>query len=167
MRIKSNIWFLGILCTPIFLWMSCASAPELDPVPTLDFRSFSKSSLAQGEFNDSLYVELFFTDGDGDFGSESTSSQANIFFIDNRTSSVQSYKAPFIPPQGANNGVKGSIRILLRSTCCIYPPSTGIFPCESVPDFPSNSLSYTIYIMDRSGNESNKVTTPALVLQCN
>lgn len=145
---------------------ACAKSPNFEPVPILEFRTFSKNSMNQGEFNDSLFVELFFTDGDGDFGASTTSNEANIFFKDLRTGVTNSYKAPFIPSQGANNGIKGTIRILLRSTCCIYPPATGIFPCESVDEFPSNELTYEIYITDRGGNESNKVTTPVITLNC-
>jgi hypothetical protein len=166
MIVHTGIWHKVFPILLVLGIYACASSPNFDPIPTLEFRAISKSSMQQGEFNDSLFVELFFTDGDGDFGANTTSNQPNIFFKDIRTGVTNSYKAPFIPSQGANNGIKGTIRILLRSTCCIYPPTTGIFPCESVAEFPTNSLGYEIYISDRSGNKSNVVVTPNIVLNC-
>jgi hypothetical protein len=150
----------------VILALSCARSPDFSDIPQIEFRGFSRDTLIQGEFNDSTFVQLFFTDGDGDFGASTTSNSANIFFKDLRTGIINQYKAPFIPVQGANNGVSGKINILLRSTCCIYPAATGIPPCEVVAEYPSNLLSYEIFIEDRAGHKSNIVSTPTLALQC-
>jgi hypothetical protein len=148
------------------LMYSCASSPDFSNTPSVEFRGFSNVRLNQGEFNDSTFVQLFFTDGDGDFGANTTSNAPNIFFKDLRTGVTNQYKAPFIPVQGANNGVSGKINILLRSTCCVYPAATGIPPCEVVAEYPTNTLTYEIYIEDRAGNKSNIVTTAPLELIC-
>jgi hypothetical protein len=150
----------------IFGMIACAKAPDFPNTPAISFIGFDRDTLTQGEFNDSTFVLLSFTDGDGDFGSDTQSNNANIFFKDKRTNVISQYKAPLIPSQGANNGIRGTIKILLRSTCCIFPEPTGIPPCEVVADYPINVLEYEIFIKDRSLNVSNTVTTSRLILFC-
>ncbi len=159
----SHRYFIFFMIGMVF---SCAKSPDFSPTPAIVFKGFTKTTLRQGENNDSTFVQLDFADGDGDFGSNVTSSEPNIFFTDLRTGVVYSYKAPFIPSQGANNGITGKITLLLRSTCCIYPENTGIPPCDVSTEFPTNLLQYSIYIQDRKGNKSNSVITPDLELRC-
>lgn len=148
--------------------LACVRPPDYSDVPTLEFRSFSKSELKQGVFQeDSVILTLFFTDGDGDFGTASQGLEKNIFILDKRTNEVfREFKAPYIPLEGAGNGISGTISIKIYSTCCIFPESTGIFPCEVSEEFPVNELSLDIYIKDRAGNKSNTVTTSTLNLNC-
>lgn len=150
------------------LFLSCVRPPDYSDVPVLEFRSVSKSTIKQGLINaDTFYLVLYFTDGDGDFGSDALSSELNIFMKDNRTGeSFRDFKAPLVPTQGANNGISGTISILVSSTCCIYPPSSGIPPCFTDSAYPTNDLTLDIYIKDRAGNQSNTVTTSVIKLLC-
>lgn len=148
--------------------MGCADAPEFSPIPTLRFESISKSEMMQGRtMEDSLILKLFFTDGDGDFGTSTQSNESNIFIIDKRTNEIKDlFKAPEIPQQGANNGVSGTISIKVFNTCCVYPEASGIPPCERFSQFPENNLILDIYIKDRAGNVSNTVTSDPIRLRC-
>jgi hypothetical protein len=161
----TNLWIAYTIWLCLLLG-SCAKAPDFKPEPSITFDGFSKSTMLQGQFNDSTFIKIGFIDGDGDFGANTTSNESNIFFKDLRTGVIIPYKAPFIPSQGANNGVTGTITILLRSTCCIYPPTTGIPPCEVVSEYPTNVLSYEIFVKDRAGNESNRITTTPINITC-
>jgi len=98
---------LGIL----YLW-SCATGPDLGPVPTLEFVSLSKNTMEQGFFNeDSVILTLKFTDGDGDIGGLDGDIRHNLFVIDNRLDTIADpFVLPTIPTQGVNNGVQGEIR---------------------------------------------------------
>lgn len=159
-------YFLFVL----ILWsiISCVKPTEYSDIPTLQFVGFSKQTLNQGAFaEDSVTMTLFFTDGDGDFGTEAKKTEPNIFVKDLRTNqTLREYKAPFVPLEGAGNGISGKISILLFSTCCIFPKDTGIPPCEKPVLYPTNDLTMEIYIKDRTGNQSNKVITPSLKLNC-
>lgn len=116
---------------------------------------------------DSVIATLFFTDGDGDFGTQSIGSDANIFITDLRTNEIYgTYKAPFVPEEGVGNGISGTIKIKMYSTCCVYPQSSGIDPCERTLLFPSNELPLEVYITDRAGNKSNVVKMGNLTLNC-
>lgn len=160
-----SLLFFGFLLS---FW-SCINPPKYEDTPSLEFRSFSKSFLNQGTSQeDSVDLVLYFTDGDGDFGEESQSNIKNIFIKDNRTGNTfNEYKAPFVPVQGSTNGISGTISIKVYSTCCTFPISSGIPPCETSLEFPTNELTLDIHIADRAGNISNTITTPALMLQCN
>ncbi|MBK8670858.1 MAG: hypothetical protein IPN89_15925 [Saprospiraceae bacterium] len=152
----------------LLIIFSCVKPPEYSDVPYLEFRSFSKSTMNQGVFaEDSLTLVLYFTDGDGDFGTLATGSEKNVFIKDKRTGEVfREYKAPFVPEEGAGNGISGTISIKIYTTCCIYDKDTGIPPCEKSDEFPSNNLTMDVYIKDRSGNQSNTVTTTPILLNC-
>lgn len=147
---------------------SCQKSKNYSDIPFLEFRGFSKPELIQGvNQQDSVILTLFFTDGDGDFGSESNSSDTNIFFKDLRTGNeFRQFRAPFIPLDGVGNGISGIIRIKIYSTCCIFPPDSGVFPCETSEMVPTNELPLEVYIRDRSGNTSNVLSLEALTLLC-
>jgi hypothetical protein len=161
---KFSAFFLVII-----FFYSCVDAPEYSDVPTLRFEGISKASLNQGtEQQDSLIITLYFTDGDGDFGSDAASSQRNIFIIDKRTGNIKDeFKAPLVPIQGGNQGISGRISVKIYSTCCIFPESSGIPPCQKPTQYPDNDMTLEIYIKDRAGNISNTVLTDPIKLICN
>ena len=141
---------------------ACSTAPNIPNEPTLDFISFSKQNMIQGRsIVDSVFLQISFTDGDGDIGSDEV---VNMTIIDNRTGDPYGvYRVPAIPEPGANNGVTGTMTIKLFNTCCLEPNGDEV--CEDVT-VPSNELSFDIVLTDRAGNDSNRLTTPSLQLIC-
>lgn len=152
----------------LFVMHSCAATSDFSNIPFINISSLSKNEMRQGiNYQDSLSIVLFFTDGDGDIGAEKNDNSSNIFITDLRTGALYSqYKAPAIPKEGASNGVSGTITINLYTSCCIYPISSGLLPCERSQIIPTNELQLEIYIVDRAGNKSNVVTTDKLTLRC-
>lgn len=126
----------------------------------------SKDTIRQGIFQeDSLFVTFRFEDGDGDLGRTDQEPDNNIFFIDERTGTLDNtFAIPTLPADGAGNGVEGQIRILLFSTCCIYPD--GSDPCVPNDQYPLDTVQYRIYIKDRAGHTSNEILTPPIILLC-
>jgi hypothetical protein len=145
---------------------NCANPPDYPNEPIIEFKNVSKTLLRQGQLNsknDSLIVSFSFTDGDGDLGDKDS---VNIYITDLRDGNVRESRIPFIDPQGAGNGISGDISVQLYTTCCTYVNSEGIkLACESVP-VPYDTVVYSISIKDRSGNKSNTIQTPPIVLQC-
>ncbi|NNF35546.1 MAG: hypothetical protein HKN68_15680 [Saprospiraceae bacterium] len=150
----------------IMILGSCVTSPDYPIEPQIEFIGFSKSELEQGSLNnDSLIMVISFTDGDGDLGSPPETAEKNLFVVDNRTGEIyNSFKTPEIPEEGVGNGVSGEIRVLMFTTCCIFPDN--IPPCESPDLYPSNEISFDVHIVDRAGNESNIITTPLITLLC-
>lgn len=113
---------------------------------------------------DSLFVVISFKDGDGDLGTDSDGVLKNISLIDSRTGDEYgSFKVPPLDIGGSKTGVEGEITMKLYTTCCLF---TSITPCTPTPDFPRDSLSLTIQMIDDSGKESNIITTPQFFLNC-
>lgn len=158
----SNVGLLLLLA----ILAGCLDTPDFPVVPHIEFIGLSRDTLRQGIFHqDSLYVEFKFQDGDGDIGRNPGSAENNVFFIDERTGILDNtFGIPAIPEEGASNGVEGVVRILLYSTCCIYPDGTD--PCSVHPDYPLDEVQYKIYIRDRAGNKSNEILTTPITLIC-
>lgn len=127
--------------------------------------SLSKDTLVQGNgFTDSIFVRFNFKDGDGDLGSDN-SVLRNISLVDRRTNFEDpTFKIPPLPIGGGQTGIEGSITIKVFTTCCVFPDGTP--PCLNPSDYPENELSYDIIMTDDSGNTSNTITTPPIVLLC-
>jgi hypothetical protein len=146
-----------------FFWEACTKAPDFPIVPVISNLRINKDVLLQGFSNQDTLLFIFdFTDGDGDLGSEDS---LNIFVIDNRDNNVfESYRIPFLPIQGAKNGIEGTITAKANTTCCIFPDNTP--PCSPSSSFPRDTVLYSIYIVDRAGNKSNTLSTPPITILC-
>lgn len=142
----------------------CISPPEFPDEPVITFTGLSKSAMNQGALKqDSVIIFFNFTDGDGDLGlpqPERTEENRDMFVIDTRTGNVLStYHIPYIPPKGASNGIQGNGEIKLFTTCC----NPG---CDPEPG-ESDEVVFEIYVVDRSGKESNRISTSPIDLICN
>jgi len=158
---------IGLLLLIMSAGWNCLDSPNFPDEPRIEFLDVSKDTLNQGVFQqDSLIVRFKFEDGDGDIGRNEQDPQNNIFFIDERTGTQDNtFGIPTIPAEGASNGVKGEIRILLFSTCCIY--TDGADPCIINEAVPFDTVQYRIYIKDRAGHRSNEILTSPIILRCN
>lgn len=145
----------------------CLDSPNFPDIPSIEFISNSKDTLNQGIFQeDSLIVQFKFQDGDGDIGRTNQQDMNNIFFIDERTGTLDNtFGIPKIPPEGAANGVEGVVKIVLFSTCCIY--NDGSDPCVPNPSVPYDTVQYLIYITDQANHKSNEILTDPIILRCN
>ncbi len=156
-----TLLILGIL-------VSCTKPPDYPIEPVITFERLSRQSMIQGSLNnDSIIVTISFTDGDGDLGSDETG--FDIYVKDTRLDLAPptEFKLPKVPEQGAGNGISGEISILVFTTCCIFPDASNPPPaCSSSTEFPSESVSYEIYIKDRAGHESNRIITDPVTLLC-
>lgn len=149
----------------VVAFAACISPPDYPIQPEIKFIGLSKNVMRQGllGIEDSLFLTFSFTDGDGDLGSLGQGKDSvNIFLTDKRTNQPsERFRIPYVPEQGAGNGISGDIRLLLFTTCCNVLP-----PCEASTTKPIDTLVYEIFIKDRAGHESNKILTAPIYLQC-
>ena len=159
-----NFKVLLSLSLLISLVVGCIKAPEFPDIPEIELLGLSNSRMKQSAFNeDSTVVFIEFTDGDGDIGSDDS---LNVFVKDLRDNFISNrFRIPYVPEAGANNGISGELSLTLYTTCCTYP--NGQAPCTPSDQFLFDSISYEIYIVDRAGNESNRIVTPRILLECN
>lgn len=159
---------IGVLCLLMTMIIACTKPPDYPDEPVITFERLSKNSMAQNFLlSDSLLVTLSFTDGDGDLG-DLESDSVSIVVRDIRlpeTAPTTNYKIPFIPTQGAGNGISGTISFVLYTSCCIHP-DPDLFPCSVVDEYPTDTLIYEIFIKDRANNISNTIQTAPIILRC-
>lgn len=165
----TNVSLLKVL-TYIFLVAalisSCAVDPGFSDIPEIEFVSLSKDTMVQNSLNtDSTFLTIAFRDGDGDLGTGADGIFENIILTDSRTGIIfDRYKIPEIPVNGPASGIEGEIILKVFTTCCIFPDETP--PCLAPPEYPTNSLSFEIELIDDSGNVSNKITSQNILLLC-
>lgn len=159
---------LVLACSILILLQFCVQPPDYPDEPVIEFQSLSKTTLIQSSLGvDSVVVTFSYTDGDGDLGFTDTS--ASIFIVDGRdTFQKPSYRIPSVGTQGAGNGISGEISIVVPNTCCIYPRSSGIPPCDTSSFAPQkfDTVFYILNIRDRSGHLSNTIQTAPIRLVC-
>lgn len=155
------------------LVFACTQPPEYPIEPVIEFVSLSKSEMLRGRGpEDTTFVTISFTDGDGDIGNFQQGSQndtSDLFLKDLRTGATpEKFTIWQVPELGSGNGISGEITFQLLTTCCIFPPEFGVINgCDDVvPEYPVDTLIYEIYIVDRAGHESNRVQTDPIFLRC-
>ncbi|MEM8527080.1 MAG: hypothetical protein AAGG68_20740 [Bacteroidota bacterium] len=155
-----------------FAIVSCLQPPEFSDIPEIQYIGINKKQILQGSGSnqDSLVVEFSYTDGDGNIGAVADSFFNNIVFIDNRIGLETFSGIPTIPRQGVGSGISGVISVVIptanQGVCCIYDDKNRQDPCTPSTAFPTDTFTYTIYIMDQDLNESNRIETEPIVVLC-
>ena len=136
---------------------SCLNGNEYPPEPDIKFLSFTSTDSLNlfGQISNLLVLTFEFTDGDGDIGAEEGDTIINMFVSEygilnkvQQSPTPLRYTIPSITQSGQNKSLKGEIDIKITL----------------LPFFSYDSVLYDIYIVDRSGNKSNLITTPIIPL---
>ena len=149
MRTAMNkIFSFGLALTFALAISSCHKDEAIDSkVPTIELVSVSNASVLEG---DPLTFRIKYTDGDGDLG-ENDPNAHNLFLVDNRVNVTYEYRIQELAPSGSSLIIRGFLDVKLKTTA-ITDGST------------AQSVTYNIYVVDRSGNHSNTVTTGSVTI---
>jgi len=139
--------FLYILI--LIVLFSCKKEEVISDTPIIDFASISPTT-AQ-EYTDDIIITISYTDGDGDLG-ENNPDIYNLFAEDNRNNIIYYFRIPELSPSVSTITIEGNFNITINGT--------GITDGTA-----SQKVNYDIYIKDRAGNTSNKVTTSSITIQ--
>ncbi|NRA51138.1 MAG: hypothetical protein HRU12_18580 [Phaeodactylibacter sp.] len=149
---------------------SCVQPPDYPEEPVIQYIGFNTLAFPQGGAgtpNDTLVLTFEFTDGDGDIGFADTT--IDVFLTDSRTGFEEIRKLPVIPDEGVGNGISGEITLRFPNQpsqiCCLYPDNSP--GCQPNAEYPTDTFSYTVQIMDQAGNRSNIIQTETVTLICN
>lgn len=158
----------GLTLLSLTAMTACLQPPDYPLEPVLTFEGISRDSMIQGAgTNDSIAVLLSFTDGDGDIAPTDDDADPNVFLVNRRTGEEQSrFVLNPIPEEGAENGISGSLQLRVYTTCCDYPDFVTALLCSPSDQYPVDTLSLEAYLVDRAGNESNRVDLPPVYLIC-
>ena len=133
----------AILIFFIVFFSSCKK--DIDETPKITYGGASQASVTEGQ---PVTISISYTDGDGDLG-ENTSTGTNLYLTDNRVNVVYKYRIQQLAPAGESIGIKGNLNIVVNGLT-ITDGST------------SQNVTYTIYVIDRAGHQSNSVTSSAI-----
>lgn len=155
---KSTIF----LVLAVMLYTSCLKGPGYDSHPEIEFIGFQQDTVQQ---ESATSFSFYFKDGDGDIGSDN---EPNVFLRDLRQSMAEpeQFVMPQLPVEGSGNGVEGTVTIDYQATRCIYENGqTGVNNWkEGFKEI--DKVVFELYIIDRAGNESNRIITDTLYLSC-
>jgi hypothetical protein len=141
---KKRLSILSVLSLALLIGItSCNVGTGISEVPEISFESVVPNVVT--EYQDSLYFTISYRDGDGDLGENNTDDK-NLFIQDSRNQVSYGFRIQQLAPDNAEISIQGNINVTL--------PNTAI-----VDGGTSESITYTIWVVDRAGNESNKVSS--------
>ncbi len=143
------------------VFVTCLRAPNYPIQPVIAFYSISNNKVHScSSQNDTIFMDISFTSGSGQIGSDTA---GNLFLIDKRQQSAppDTNRIPFVPIQGAGNGISGKIHLSLYARDLICLPG-----CNNPLNHDVDTLIYDIYIKDRAGRISNTIQSAPIYLQC-
>jgi hypothetical protein len=145
---KIRVYILLILSVS-FTFSSCQKdPPAISTTPSITFVSVTPMSVT--EFKDNITFTISYQDGDGDLG-QNDPNVYNLFLTDNRINITYPYRIQQLAPDNANIAIEGNLSIIL--------PNAGITDGSA-----SQSATYSIYVVDRAGHQSNTVTSSAITI---
>lgn len=122
--------------------------PEISDVPEIEFVSVTPGTVV--EYQDSLVFTISYRDGDGDLGQNGNNID-NLFLTDSRNNVSYKFRIPQLAPDDADITIEGNLNVTLQSTAVLNGST-------------SESFNYSIYVIDRAGNQSNTVTTSTVTV---
>lgn len=150
------------------MFVGCLKPDKFSDIPSISNATFDRLNAYSAHLypNDSsktkFIVNVNYTDGDGDLGGADVSA----FLVDSRTGFIDSFAIPYLTPAGDFKSISGHISFNKSfGTYCI--PITGSPGSPNATYKNSDTLTYNLYIKDRSGNVSNTITTsPPIYILC-
>lgn len=127
-------------------WGCTEEAEPLSTTPQIEFVAFEPGTeVTAGSV---LTLVLSYEDGDGDLG-ENREGTENLFVKDSRLPELPyAFRVKELAPEGAEVAIRGQLRVALSNI-----PLTELSATRE-------TTSFEVYLVDRAGNESNRIQTP-------
>ncbi len=121
---------------------------EISNTPVIEFTSITPATAI--EYQDKITITISYKDGDGDLG-ENSPDVKNLFLTDTRNSVTYQYRISQLAPATGTFAIQGKLTVELKNTAITNGAS-------------SQAVSFTAYVKDRAGNQSNTITTSAITV---
>jgi hypothetical protein len=126
--------------------ISCKKDEAFTFEPSIEFKSISPGTIK--EYKDSVVITISYLDRNGDLG-ENETEIPNAFVKDLRNNLLYSFRIRQLAPE-ASIAIQGNLSIVI--------PQVGLVNSNSS----SETATFEVYVKDRAGLESNKITTSAV-----
>lgn len=142
--------FIFIYTAVFFIAFSSCKKDDatISDIPAIEFVSVTPASVT--EYQDKITFTISYTDGNGDLG-ENNPDVKNLFLTDSRNNVTYKYRIQQLAPEGSSIAIKGTLSVILNNT--------GITNGST-----SQTFTYSLYVVDRAGNQSNIVTSSPVVV---
>lgn len=148
MFLRKNIISLFAIVAVGACLSSCKKdKPVYSDVPEISFVSVSPSSVSA--YGEPVTFVISYQDGDGDLG-ENSSDVHNLFLTDNRFGITYAYRIQQLAPSTTPIIIKGQIKIILDNA--------------GINSTSPQSVTFSIYVVDRAGHVSNTVTSSTITV---
>jgi hypothetical protein len=144
----TGIAFLVLSCL-LISFSGCKKEEQISNVPSLKFVSITPNPATK--YQDEIQITVEYTDGDGDLG-ENTPDVKNLFCTDSRNGVTYEFRIRQLAPDNANIIINGKLTFNLAPQGFIDDNNT------------TESATYSVYVKDRAGNQSNTVQTSTLTM---
>ena len=144
----------------VLVLVRCQKPPDFSTTPVIKFVNFNLTTVHPDK--DSLKLTFSFTDGDGDLGyqqGQNTNGDTTIHITDVRVDKkdyTYVLEMPYIDAKGSYKQISGNVVIDMINICHCRPDHLN-----------TDTVWYRVKVRDRAGHESNEITTPQVILQCN
>lgn len=144
------IWILLALALVGGCGKEKVEEPEaISKIPAIKFISIEPGTAVK--YRDVVGITIQYTDGDGDLG-ENVADVKNLFCTDSRNNVTYQFRIRQLAPDSANIAITGKLKFNLDPQGFVDDSHT------------TETATYSIYIKDRAGNQSNTVETTPLVI---
>ena len=126
----------------------CKKENLFEETPSISLTSVLPGTIT--EFEDSLVFIISYKDGNGDLG-ENDPNVKNLFIHDPRINADYGFRIQQLAPDNAEIAIQGDLTVTL----------TGIGITDGSNQ---QSVIFEVWVVDRAGNQSNKVSSPQITL---
>ena len=141
-----KVWAL----IPVCVLMACKKEQvELMPKePTIELISVGPGQVV--EFQTAVVLRFSYKDGDGDLG-RTDPDDHSLWVKDSRLNAPDGYHIIPLAPPDAEVAIQGELEVQLR-------------PLFLLGNSTQEVMTYPFHVVDRAGNRSNTITTPAITI---
>ena len=147
MTFRNKIFSSSLMVAALLFSQCKKDDPIATEVPAIELESVSSTNVLEG---DPLTFRIKYTDGDGDLG-ENNPDVHNLFLTDNRVNVTYEYRVKELAPEGSSIIIRGHLDVELNSTAITNGSN-------------SQSVTYSVYVVDRAGHQSNTVTSTSITI---
>jgi hypothetical protein len=139
---------LLIVLLSLSVLSSCKKDEGISEVPEISFVSVVPNVVTA--YQDSLVITISYRDGDGDLG-ENYTDDNNLFVQDSRNQVTYGFRIRQLAPDDATIAIEGELNVKLDNAPIINGGA-------------SESVTYTIWVVDRAGNISNRISSSSVTV---
>lgn len=152
-----NRHLLVVILFSIIGLAACQKEKAGNTPPSISDLAISPNTVNNGDARDTVFVTFKVTDRNGDLGNDPYKKQFDVFLKDSRDHNETGFPFPEIPKdiQSSGKGITAFATVKINA---------GLF-LQLRQDRPEgDTLYYEVYVKDRAGNMSNKLSTPLIYI---